>query len=396
MNASAIVCHVALAFNSRRFFIMTDYTSILGRKYKTTIQNIYPFVFYLRDNKSMRDCFILNMNDTVLPKYYGKKLPQKTFYRYVETLEKLGLIECVNETYYYNKGNGYCKSYILNPFEISRFLINNEYNGIDPLLSVSSDNIDIQDVTTFPQLLLTQDYYNMLVVTFENKKNEIVKRLNERDIVRFRCGLVTRYDGGRATSSFCGLPTLEKEHSILFKWYREDYLDDMFGKKNWEEYDVPSSVPQVFHLLNKGFWLGKRVYDMTPNPAKYKEYAMRLMFNKTDKQVARAIMKYESDKLNDKKSKFYSKKVNEDLAAKAHILKSGLEDIIGPTTIGKDIFIHESNIYLLVCEELMNRNIDFAQCYDGFYFRKGERPADMAELVKSKAEEYYNKYYIGE
>ena len=41
----------------------------------------------------------------------------------------------------------------------------------------------------------------------------------------------------------------------------------------------------------------------------------------------------------------------------------------------------------------MNRNIDFAQCYDGFYFRKGERPVDMAELVKSKAEEYYRVYY---
>jgi hypothetical protein len=336
------------------------------------------------------------MNDTVLPKYYGKKLPQQTYYKYVSILEKLGLIECVNETYHYNKkGNGYCKSYILNPFEISRFLTNNEYKGIDPLLSVSSDNIDTLDTTTSPVTTNT-NYNNMLVPRFENKKNEIVKRLNERDIVRFRCGLVTRYDGGRATSSFCGLPTLEKEHDILFKWYREDYLDDMFGKKSWEEYDVPSSVPQVFHLLNKGFWLGKRVYDMTPNPAKYKEYAMRLMFNKTDKQVARAIMRYETEKNKGHREKFYRYKIGDDLAAKAHILKSELESIIGPTTIGKDVFIHESNIYLLVCEELMNRNIDFAQCYDGFYFRKGDRPEDMAELVKSKAEEYYNKYYIGE
>ena len=372
---------------------MTDYTSILGRKYKTTIQNIYPFVFYLRDNVSMRDSFVLNMNSSILPKYYGKKLPRNTFYRYIETLEKLGLIECVNETYYYNNGNGYGKRYVLNPFEISKFLCNNEYNGIDPLLSgFSSDNIEILD-TRSPQLLLITNYNNILVPTFENKKNEIVKRLNERDIVRFRCGLVTRYNGGRATSSFCGLPTLEKEHDILFKMYREDYLDDMFGKNNWEEYDVPSSVPQVFHLLNKGFWLGKRVYDMTSNPAKYKEYAMRLMFNKTDKQVARAIMKYESEKNKGHKEKFYKYKINDDLAEKAHLLKSELESIIGPTTISDKIFIHESNIYLLVGEELMNRGIDFAQCYDGFYFRKGERPADMAELVKSKAEEYYRVYY---
>lgn len=370
-----------------------NYSQVLGRKYKTTIQNIYPFVFYLRDNKSMRDSFILNMNDNILPKYYGKKLPQKTFYRYVETLEKLGLIECVNETYQYNNGNGYGKRYVLNPFEISKFLYSNEYNGIDPLLSgLSSDNIDISDITNSPVITNT-NYNNMLVVTFENKKNEIVKRLNERDIVMFRCGLVTRYNGGRATSSFCSLPTLEKEHDILFRMYREDYLDDMFGKNKWEEYDVPSSVPQVFHLLNKGFWLGKRVYDMTSNPALYKEFAMRMMFNSTDKQVARSMLLYIDNEVNNKNSKYYDKKVTDEQVEQVSNIKKRLEDIIGPTTIGKDIFIHESNIYLLVGEELMNRGIDFAQCYDGFYFRKGEKPADMAEIVKSKAEEYYRVYY---
>ena len=150
---------------------MTDYTSILGRKYKTTIQNIYPFVFYLRDNVSMRDSFVLNMNSSILPKYYGKKLPRNTFYRYIETLEKLGLIECVNETYYYNNGNGYGKRYVLNPFEISKFLCNNEYNGIDPLLSgFSSDNIEMLD-TRSPQLLLITNYNNILVPTFDFLEN---------------------------------------------------------------------------------------------------------------------------------------------------------------------------------------------------------------------------------
>lgn len=375
----------------------TNYKSILGRKYQQTIQNIYPFVFYLRDYKSMRDSFILNMNDEILPKYYGRKLPQQTFYKYVDTLEKLGLIECTMEQYHYSSsGNGYCKRYVLNPFEISRFLTENSYNGIDPLLSGSSDDIDVLDDLPSPTITNYSNYTIMLVPRFENKKNEIVKRLNERDIVRFNCGLYTRYNGGRATSSFCSLPTQEKEHKVLFKWYREDYLDNLFGRKNWEEYDVPSSVPQVFHLLNKGFWLGKRVYDMTSNPDKFKEYAMRLMFNKSDKQVARAIMKHITEERDGNKIKFYKQKINTEIEEAAHIAKSKLENIIGSTKIGKEVFIHESNIYLLVCEELMNRGIDFAQCYDGFYFRKGERPSDMADLVKSKAEEYYNKYYIGE
>lgn len=328
----------------------------------------------------MRDSFILNMNDSILPKYYNKKLPRNTFYRYVEILEKLELVECVNEKYYYNNGNGYCKKYVLNPFEISKFL-------------TRDNNIETLDIISNLPSTTTNNYNNMLVPTFKNRKNEIVKRLNKRDIVRFSCGLVTRYDGGRATNSFCGLPTLKKKHNKSFRMYREDYLDGLFGKGNWEDYDVPSSAPQVFHLINKGFWLGQRVYDMTSNPDKYKEYAMRLMFNRTDKQVARAIMKYETEKNMGHKEKFYSYKIEEDLTSKAHVLKSELESIIGPTIIGKEIFIHESNIYLLVCEELMNRNIDFAQCYDGFYFRKGEMPADMAELVKSKAEEYYREYY---
>lgn len=59
--------------------------------------------------------------------------------------------------------------------------------GIDPLLSgFSSDDIEIPDTNTNPVITSNNNYNNMLVPTFENKKNEIVKRLNERDIVRFR------------------------------------------------------------------------------------------------------------------------------------------------------------------------------------------------------------------
>jgi hypothetical protein len=43
-----------------------------------------------------------------------------------------------------------------------------EYNGIDPLLSISSDNIDRLDITTNPATTNT-NYYNMLVPTFENQ-----------------------------------------------------------------------------------------------------------------------------------------------------------------------------------------------------------------------------------
>ena len=44
MNASAIVCHVALAFNSRRFFIMT-YTSkqktFYAKQFEEVLRNYF-------------------------------------------------------------------------------------------------------------------------------------------------------------------------------------------------------------------------------------------------------------------------------------------------------------------------------------------------------------------
>ena len=379
-----------------------NYNQILGRKYKTTIQNIFPFVFYLKEFATQKE-FFLYREDPNLLHYYDKVLPVKTFYRYIDTLKKLGILICTNDYYRFQSAEGdISRKYVINPVELSIFIIDNR--GL----------LDEDRYNYLSKPLITNIYTTSVFVTFENKdkKNtvkekmnmkkfyEIIERLNQRDILRYHWGLVTTYDGGRATSKFCSLPTVGKQHKYTPICFREGYLDDLFGKNNWEEYDVPSSVPQVFHLLNKGFWLGKRVYDMTPNPYLYKGFVMRMMFNHTDKTVARSMLLHIENQVleesGDEKKKYYDKKVTDEQVEQVHNIKKRLEDIIGPTTIGKDIFIHESNIYLLVGEELMNRGIDFAQCYDGFYFRKGERPADMAEIVKSKAEEYYNKYYKGE
>ena len=372
-----------------------NYSQVLGRKYKTTIQNIFPFVFYLKEFATQKE-FFLYREDPNLLHYYDKVLPVKTFYRYIDTLKKLGILKCTNDYYRFQSAEGdISRKYVINPIELSIFIIDNR-----ALLDKDRYNY-------LSKPLITNTYITSVFVTFENedKKNtvkerinmkkfyEIVERLNQRELLKYNWGLVTTYDGGRATSKFCSLPTIGKQHKYTPICYREGYLDNLFGKNNWEEYDVPSSVPQVFHLLNKGFWLGQRVYDMTSNPALYKEFAMRMMFNSTDKQVARSMLLYIDNEVNDKNSKYYDKKVTDEQVEQVHNIKKRLEDIIGPTTIGKDIFIHESNIYLLVGEELMNRGIDFAQCYDGFYFRKGEKPSDMAEIVKSKAEEYYRVYY---
>lgn len=375
---------------------MKNYNELLGRKYKASLLNVYPLVLFIRDIKPLEKSFNIHFSDPILVSYYGKKLPSKTFYRYIEILEKIEVLKCTFNQFHFDledKKKNYCRRYVLNTAAISEYLKTMDLLLSDPVNSnTTSYTYPIPDTTT-------NIYNNMLCVTFEDKRVEIVNRLNSRAFVSQNCGLVTWYNKRRATSRFCSLPTKEKEHKDIPLIYREDYLDNFFGKDNWEEYDVPSSVPQVFHLLNKGFWLGKRVYDLTSNPAKFKEYAMRIMFNKSPVKIARAILLLEDNKLhiqkNEKQDKFYSKPTDSALVEKVVSVKQELEDIIGSTKIGGEVFQHESNIYLLVCEELMNRGIDFLQCYDGFYFRKGEKPADMAEIVKSKAEEYYRVYYSG-
>lgn len=373
---------------------MKNYNELLGRKYKTSLLNVYPLVLFIRDIKPLEKSFNIHFSDPILVSYYDKKLPSKTFYRYIEILKKIEILKCTFNQFHFDledKKKNYCRRYVLNTAAISEYLKTMDLLLSDPVNSnCSSYNYPSPDTTT-------TSYNNMLCVTFEEKRVEIVNRLNSRTFVSQNCGLVTWYNKRRATSRFCSLPTKEKEHKDIPLIYREDYLDNFFGKDNWEEYDVPSSVPQVFHLLNKGFWLGKRVYNMTSDPAKFKEYAMRLMFNKSNVQIARAILLLEDNKLHtlnlERHDKFYAKQTDPALVEIAGNMKQELENIIGSTKMGGEVFQHESNIYLLVGEELMNRGIDFLQCYDGFYFRKGERPADMAEIVKSKAEEYYRVYY---
>ena len=365
---------------------MKNYNELLGRKYKNSLLNVYPLVSFIKDIKPIGTSFNIHFSDPILISYYGKKLPSRTFYHYLEILEKIDIIKCTLNQFHFDpedKSKNYCRRYIKNNKSIKEYM---DAILSDPVNSNCNRYTYLAPYTTTYNTITT-----VLCATFEKKRVEIVNRLNSRSFIDG--DLVTWYDGRRATSRFCSLPTKKKNHNSIPLIYREEYLDDFFGNGNWEEYDVPSSVPQVFHLLNKGFWLDKRVYNMTSNPVKFKEYAMRIMFNKTDKQVARSIMLYETNKDSVKKDKFYSLSIDESLVEIAGKMVSEFHSIIGPTTIGKDIFIHESNIYLLVCEELMNRGIDFLQCYDGFYFRKGERPADMAEIVKSKAEEYYRVYY---
>jgi hypothetical protein len=111
---------------------------------------------------------------------------------------------------------------------------------------------------------------------------------------------------------------------------------------------------------------------------------MRLYFTKTVESTAKALLPYNIDY---RKTDYCKDLIRE--------LKSNMTSFIGKT-YDSEIFFHESCIYLLVRKELMRRKIKCSQVYDGFYFKKGEMPKDMDEIVKSCAEFYYSHYFIGE
>lgn len=208
-------------------------------------------------------------------------------------------------------------------------------------------------------------------------------------IKRGKSGKVTKI-GCRASNGIVSFKDRENKNQNYRGTWRKDYLKAVLG--DYEEYDVHSSISNVTYLLNHGKWLGMDCYraefgrDFNDNVTRdwYKSIFMRLYFTKTVESTAKALIPYDIDY---RKTDYCKGLIRE--------LKSNMTSFIGKT-YDSEIFFHESCIYLLVRKELMRRKIKCSQVYDGFYFKKGEMPKDMDEIVKSCAEFYYSHYFIGE
>lgn len=218
-----------------------------------------------------------------------------------------------------------------------------------------------------------------------------------------------KFDKGRCNGEVAW-KTTEKEENFKNKQDRFAMNDLLFGDSNWLHYDVPSSIPQVIYLINNKKWFGKRVWDITGE--KVKSLGQRIMFNTTDFGLARSLFQYYkgNKKCSPSKTKLWGEYQNgmwveseyneyETFIEEAVRAKKRLTDVIGPLP-GKtkeernQLFIHESNIYLMVLNKFIDAGAKVYEVYDSFYWNKdsGITAETVADWCKDCGEYYINHY----
>lgn len=257
----------------------------------------------------------------------------------------------------------------------------------------------VNDISKLETLALHEDAY----IPEKFQQGKLISILNEYNQQPYVDGFSRmKFNKGRA-NNVLSYATTEKQEHLDKKSDRFKYLNSLFGYNNWIHYDVPSSIPQVIHLLNKGFWLNQRVWDLLGD-ANIKPLGQRIMFNTTEYGLARSIFQF--DKGNSKCSPSKTRMMNCDAGrvseyyyymSTAVNYSNMLQNIIGPFP-GKTreergkIFIHESNIYLLVLQKFMKAGVKVVEVYDSFYWDRssGITVQQVENWVKECAEYYYN------
>ena len=296
------------------------------------------------------------------------------YYKELHSLESQGVLELISPVRrYYDKG-------------INQFI----FTGAE---------YKVTDLTKLELLASQEDEY----IPEKYQPNKLISIINEYNQQPYvDCFSRMKFNKGRATNVL-SFATTEKPEHLDKKSDRSKYLDSVFGHNNWIHYDVPSSIPQVIHLMNKGFWLNQRVWDMLGD-SNIKPLGQRIMFNTTSYGLARSIYQFDTGK---KKSSPSKSRFNDYAAgrmseynyymATAINYSNMLQNIIGPFPGNTreeraKIFIHESNIYLLVLQKFMQKGVKVVEVYDSFYWDRdsGITIQQVENWVEECAEYYYS------
>lgn len=219
-----------------------------------------------------------------------------------------------------------------------------------------------------------------------------------------------KFDKGRCNGEMAWKTTENEKHCNKDVQDRFTLNDLIFGDNNWLHYDVPSSIPQIIYLINNKKWFGNRVWDITGE--KVKSLGQRIMFNTTEYALARSMFQYYkgNNKCSPSKTKYWGEWQNgvwveseyteyQTFLEDAKYVTKRLTDVIGPLP-GKTkeernkLFIHESNIYLMVLAKFLDSGAKVYEVYDSFYWNKdsGITPDTVAQWCKECGEYYITHY----
>ena len=388
-----------------------DLKKALGRKYRKNLGLLLAFVDvykYIFGREHMKAIALAQTG--TLAEIFGS---QRNVSNMLSLAKKADLLKCVDEDYRFNAYSddmNRAKMYIMNKkvFDLVRDMANREgicnknyYRNIKENkeinnIIINSSNIrEIQnyglhinsnlhmrlpyvtdeeiteyiETVRYPQI---RDYQKLADEInsryYVNESYDLGIRFNTK-ITRSKGGLVSKI-GIRATNGIVASKEHDNGKNSNRVW-RKEILDGYFGKDNYMEFDVKSSIYRINHFLNFNVWLDNdidlyremygREFDGREQRDQYKLFAMKLYFDKSIKKLRHhTVMGRDRNVLN---------MTDDDLETTLEEMKNKMTDVIG-NTYDSEIFLHESCIYMDLCRELLDRGFKVVQVYDGFYVNK--------------------------
>lgn len=349
--------------------------------------------------------------------------------RYLQELVNLGVISVDDETFTFNdevSGNNHSKTYIWfpnNEREVYKMLTEKGLTPASFNKNKSQFFVDTDEVGWSVRLRLKvqcdcQEFVDAIIDALHRKYKkfayfeELVSKINKayytgrlERIISYKPSFLYSADIKRVThctirytNDFCSY-SKERKEGIP---YRNDYL---FSNGLNLKYDIKGSAPKINMLMRSGVWYSNEVdpYEMI-----YKEFIKLSPDEKYDwNDKMRECVKFmfmrtfyepsvdsttnhirHSLKLNSSKDKNKIEEIRRTMTR----FREAMINVIGES-LDVEVFYHESNLYLLVLEELLKKGYDVVTCYDCFYAKKNgvsqkQFEEEVSKLLDEKAREY--------
>lgn len=174
--------------------------------------------------------------------------------------------------------------------------------------------------------------------------------------------------------------------------YRDDFLEKVFQGKEYREFDVNASIYRITLLIKNGIWpktAGKDLYNsfLGMDCAEFRPFVKLLamiIYFQSDRTV-RQIANSESCR------KVFGKNVNfQERIDFISVMKQNMQRILGDS-LGSEVFLHESCIYMRFNHELQKLGYRVVQIYDGFY-TNAPKDFDFEALLIKVASWYYEAF----
>ena len=408
-----------------------EVVALLGRKKKWNLTLLKPFVDILKYKTRSEFTTILPLSSNAL---FWRMLykSQQNASRVLQLAQKVGLIECVNESYVWGFGSK-CRLYawnkktekiLLGLFEewaitVRQSFVWLHYRWIESVVdSFRTDpekakewkeadrrfNIRICDKTCLPisdNLImkgLIERYPQLLEMWRTIAEDNEKMPEDERDYAylhmpRDKNGNVKKISI-RKTNAYCSAKKGEGD-TASGRMMRDMVLREKFG--GVFENDVSGSIYRITYLLNKGVWLDRSVdlYERIYG-AKFASKEERDLFKRplcmylyfcASGDQAKAKMEFGRPGIKS------WNKANEGFAlierARGEMFRA-----IG-RSYRSEIFLHESCIYTQVAHRIRQMGYRLIQVYDGFFTDSPMDEEVFDRIVKEEAERYFRRYCSG-